>query len=222
MENAWCRGSGRTSLLLSTAWLALGARSTQVSPPPALHGTGLVCVLGERGVTSVEKSSAFGNKARFHTTNTYKVVSSPADTHVPIAILWSPLGACNLWFSRTQPWFHRTQPGEQEPLKVGPIAVWPHLSEASLLKPGWKKKSPWRGRASGQTLSHCEGQERVRRKTDIERPPGEQGCAWVSIPPPPLPSRTWGVGRQDGGRGRSEGSTFQSPQMLLIKGIFDS
>lgn len=140
MEKAWCRGSGRTSLLLSTAWLALGARSTQVSPPPALHGTGLVCVLGERGVTSVEKSSAFGNKARLHTTNTYKVVSSPADTHVPIAILWSPLGACILWFSRTQPWFRRTQRGEQEPLKVGPIAVWPHLSEASLLKPGWKKK----------------------------------------------------------------------------------
>lgn len=78
---------GRISLLLSTARLALVAGNTQVSPPPDLHSTGLVGVLGERGVISVEKSSASRNKARSLTTNTYRIVSSPVDTHVPIAIL---------------------------------------------------------------------------------------------------------------------------------------
>lgn len=113
--------------------------------------------------------------------------------------------------------FCRTQPREQEPLNVGSGAVWPHLHEPSPLKPGWKKKSPRRGTAPGQTLSHWEGQERVRRKTDIERPPGEGA---VPESPSTLPGHlTWGVGRQDGGRAQGKGPALQSPECCLSKGF---
>lgn len=63
------------------------------------------------------------------------------------------------------------------------------------------------------------GQERVRRERDIERPPGEQGSAWVSITSSP-PAISHLAGREaDAGRAQGKGPPFRSPQMLFIEGI---
>ena len=135
-----------------------------------------------------------------------------------VALLCSLLGACILLLDCAE---HSPRTGAFESGSQSSVAapLWGFLFKAWVEKKK-KKKSLWRGIAPGQTLSHWEGQERVRRETDIERPPGEQGSAWVSITPSP-PTILHLGGREADAR-RVQGNpppAPQSPRMLFFKEI---
>ena len=73
--------SGRTSLLLKTAWAAPAAGNTQVSLPPALPGTGLGRVLGEGAL--YQRRKVLGQVCTCNTSKSH----SPADAPVSTAVL---------------------------------------------------------------------------------------------------------------------------------------
>lgn len=86
---------------------------------------------------------------------------------------------------------------------MGPIAVWPHLSEASLLTPGWKKN--YHEEAEPQA-KHCHTVKVKRGSGEKRILKGHLESKAVPASPSPLPLchlAPGGSGRQDGGRGQS-------------------